>query len=227
VNKKGKPLPVGEGIAPWIIADAELHLRDAMATNDWTLAARWAATIGHYTADIHQPLHTTKRFDDGNPPGTGIHWRWEEELPKMFWRGSMLQPEPAQYLTNVWSAVLSWVEHSHNQYEQIYEADQNARNTGSSNLESRAYYQALWDGTREMFLSQANLAATDLASLWYTAWVDAGRPKIPPPPDAAPRTSVWIAAASVAAPSAMPFLIVFGIVAVLVVGLSLRKEMKK
>ena len=30
-----------------------------------------------------------------------------------------------------------------------------------------------------------------MASLWYTAWVNAGRPEIPPPPKEISQRSVW------------------------------------
>jgi hypothetical protein len=214
----------GDGILPWVIVEAERNLSRAMASNDWALAARWAAALGHYVADIHQPLHTTDKFDDGNPPGTGIHPRWEEAMPKIFWRLSMLEPAPAAYVSNVWPAVLGWVGDAHGRFEDIYAADIEARKAGRDNVESRAYYAALWDRTRELFVSQANRAATDLASLWYTAWVDAGRPAIPRPPRDIPRVSVWGPTAATSTPSAMPFFVVFGIAAVVVVVLSMRKK---
>ena len=215
---------IGDGIAPWVILEAEQRLTRAMASNQWTLAMRWAGTLGHYVGDLHQPLHATEKFDDGNPLGTGIHVRWEDALPKAYWQASMLAPAPAVYLTNVWPAVLGWIAHSHEVYPEIYAADRKAREASDDDVESAAYYRALWYGTRDLFVRQASLAVTDLASLWYTAWVNAGKPAIPAPPEALPTTSVWTVVTASPAPSAKPFFIGFGIVALVIVVLSMRKK---
>ncbi|OQW96639.1 MAG: hypothetical protein BWK77_04065 [Verrucomicrobia bacterium A1] len=214
----------GDGIAPWVIVEAERNLSLAMASNDWTLAVRWAAALGHYVGDIHQPLHTTENFDGAKVPGSGTHLRWEDGMPKVFWRSSLLTAGTPEYLKDPWASVLEWVGRAHARYRDIYAADEAAIRSSGGNTESRAYYNALWEGTRELFISQANRAATDLASLWYTAWMDAGRPAIPSPPDDIPKGSVWQIAAASPAPSAMPFFVGFCIVAVVVVVLSMRKK---
>ena len=41
------------------------------------------------------------------------------------------------------------------------------------------YYELLWFRTKDMTISRAEKAAEAIASLYYTAWIEAGKPKIP------------------------------------------------
>lgn len=212
-----------DGILPWAIADLMPRLTAAMATNDWDEAARLAGALGHYVGDLHQPLHTTENFDGAVTAAMGVHMRWEEKMPSAEWRSSMLDPSPVAYVSNLWPAVLGWIEESHAHYPAILEADREAVRASGGNVESAAYIDKLWEKTGDMFTSQVGLSAGRLASLWYTAWVDAGRPRIPPPTDELATASVWrTKRAGVKAP-AWPFLVVFGAVALWILVLSLRR----
>lgn len=208
---------VGAGIVPWVIAETLQRLTSAMVSNRWEEAAQVAAAMGHYVADMHQPLHTTVHYNRG-----GVHLRWEEAMPTYFWRSPMLVPGEVSYVGDPWAAILRWIEEAHAHYKEIYAADAEAVKASSGNVESTAYYQALWDKTGPLFASQASAAATDLASLWYTAWVNAGKPTIPPPPEELPQTSIWPPAEPVL-PATWPFWAGFIILAVVIVALSLRK----
>lgn len=216
--------PADGGLAPWAILNVQGRLSAAMASNQWTEAARLAAAEAHYVGDIHQPLHTTAHYDGWTAQDAGVHLRWEEQMPRLFWRGDLLKPVPAQYLEKPWGAVLQWIANAYTHADAILRADRHALKAGGGDLESRAYFDSLWEETQGLFVGQANAAATDLGSLWYTAWVNAGRPAIPPPPrDILPDT-VW--PATVAAPrgETWPFVVVFGVLAVLILFFSLRRR---
>ena len=215
----------GDGMAPWSIMEMQRRLTAAMATNDWVLAARLATTLGHYVADIHQPLHTTENFDGASGAAAGVHLRWEDGMPRMFWRSSMLVPGQPEYLDNPRLAVLQWVADSHALFDPVLAADREAAKASGS-VESRVYFRMLWQKTQDIFTKQADAAATHLASLWYTAWVDAGRPPIPEPPAELPEGSVWELGRKKVAPSAAPFLGVFAVVGLIVVLLSVLRSRK-
>jgi hypothetical protein len=220
--------PEEDGIAPWVIMDLQQQLTAAMATNNWTLASRLASALAHYTGDIHQPLHCTENYNGQLTRNDGIHRRWEENMPEFFWRRHYLKADPARYLDDPWSAVITWIQKSFEDVEPILVADTEARKTSSGAVDSEAYFQSLWDRTRGLFTDHANAAATDLGSLWYTAWVNAGRPPIPPPPEDVSAASVWPThvAATTAAPTAWPFLAALAIAVIFVAFLSLRKGAK-
>lgn len=212
------------GIAPWVILELQRRLTETMASNQWTEATRLAAALAHYAADIHQPLHTTVYYDGWTAQDAGVHLRWEEQMPRTFWQSALLKPAPAQYLENPWVAVLQCIEMSYTNADTILRADRHAKKASGGDLESRAYYEPLWNETRDIFVRQANAAATGLGSLWYTAWVNAGRPAIPPAPrDILPDT-VWPVAAAAPRGSTWPFLAVFGVLAVVILFLSVRRK---
>lgn len=213
---------VADGIAPWVIMDVYNRLVAAMASNQWVEAARDAAALGHYVADIHQPLHTTEHYNE-----KGAHLRWEETMPSYQWRSSLLKPAPAKPLADPWAALLQWIDHAHPLYPQIYQADRDAAAL-AHDTQSLTYYHALWEKTRELFIGQVELAATDVASLWYTAWIAAGRPKIPAPPQEIPGGSIWVMEpAREPVASEAPFLIFFAAAATLILALSIWKATRR
>ena len=180
------------GILAWVIMDVENRLTQAMASNDWEAATRYAAALGHYVADAHQPLHMTEHYDGSpGPDGKGIHMRWEEQMPFFFWKAEMIKAGPAQYIKDPWSAVLQQLDQAHARYREIYTADHEATEVADEEVGSSEYYRAMWKRTQKLFAEQVSAAVTDLSSLWYTAWVKAGRPAIPKPPETISETSIW------------------------------------
>lgn len=212
------------GIAPWVILELQERLTAAMATNDWDEAAVVAAAMGHYVADVHQPLHTTENFDGATGEGRGVHLRWEIEMPGIYWRTSMLAPDEPNYVEDAWPFILGFIKESHEDVNAILDADEKARAATGGNTESRAYYGKLWELSEDIFVRQASLAARNLASLWYTAWMDAGRPKIPRPQQQISEATIWRQKPPQEVPSAWPFFIAFITAAIVIVWLSARKK---
>ncbi len=211
-----------DGLLPWVIMDIERRLTSAMASNEWTEAAALATALGHYVGDLHQPLHTTEHYDGQKSPIGGVHLRWEEHMPARHWTSSLMEPDPGVYLPDPWDSVRRWVAQSHSQYEAIHEADREAAAASGNNYESEAYFGRLWDRTKDILVPQVNRAATDLSSLWYTAWVNAGRPAIPPPPNSLPAGSIWAAAPPRAPAPAWTYGLAFLFIALLILFLSVR-----
>ncbi len=188
------------GLLPWVILDVENKLTQAMASNDWVSATRYAAALGHYVGDGHQPLHLTEHYDGSpGPDGKGIHMRWEERMPFFYWKAEMLKPKRARYLDDPWNAVLRQLAQAHDRFRDIYKADYEATRLADEDVESAEYYRAMWKRTGDLFTEQVSAAVTDLSSLWYTAWVNAGKPAIPKPPKHVSQKTVWQPAAKPAA----------------------------
>jgi hypothetical protein len=181
-----------DGLLPWVILDVQNKLTQAMASNDWKTATRYAAALGHYVADAHQPLHLTEHYDGSpGPDGKGIHSRWEEQMPFFFWKAGMIEAAPAQYIKDLWSSILQQHSEAHGHYREIYTADNEATQAADEEVGSAEYYRAFWKRTHKVFVQQASAAVTDLSSLWYTAWIKAGRPEIPKPPATVSAASIW------------------------------------
>jgi hypothetical protein len=208
------------GILPWVIMDVENRLTQAMASNEWEAATRYAAALGHYVADAHQPLHLTEHYDGSpGPDGKGIHMRWEEQMPFFFWKAELIKAGPAEYIKDLWSTILRELDQAHARYREIYAADHESAEAADDDVGSSDYYRAMWKRTQGLFTEQVNAAVTDLSSLWYTAWVKAGRPEIPKPPVAISETSIWKDRAAPVRTTALPFLLVLagvGVIALII-----------
>lgn len=212
------------GHLPWVIADLQAKLTAAMATGNWVQAASLAAAQGHYVGDLHQPLHTTENYDGQLNGQNGVHMRWESDMPGAHWRSALMPETHAEYISNLWPAVLGWLDRSHGRAVDVLAADYDATRVADPNRDPDAYYEYLWQTTGDLFVEQVHRAATDLGSLWYTAWVDAGRPEIPPPPASLSETSVWAPEPQPEGMASWPFLAAFGVIAFVIVLLSMRRR---
>ena len=178
------------GIAPWALTDLLGQMTDAMRTNDWLWAARCGAAMSHYVADLHMPLHCTRNFNGQETWQHGLHSRWESDMTKAFFRPEEMTLTPAVYIEDPFQAVMSWVAHSAALAPEVLKADVIAKRSANGRMETEQYYRKLWDLSGDMVVAQISAAASDLSSLWYTAWVNAGKPPIPSAYDELPPYSV-------------------------------------
>lgn len=179
------------GIAPWTITELLDRMTEAMRTNDWLLAARCGATMGHYVADLHMPLHCTKNYNGDDTGQSGIHLRWESDMARAFFQPDQMDPAPAVYLDNPFGAVMDWISNSAALAPEVLRADLIAKRSANGRIDTERYYRRLWELSGALVGQQLGAASTHLASLWYTAWVDAGKPPVPAPFDELPTASVF------------------------------------
>ena len=179
------------GLAPWIICDLLAKMTSAMRTNDWLWAARCGATMAHYVGDLHMPLHCTRNYNGQETGQLGVHTRWEGDMTKAFFRPEAMVLSPAVYLDDPFRATLGWVADSFALAPDVLRADIIAKRSAGGREDSETYYLKLWELTGELVNVRISAAASDLSSLWYTAWVNAGRPAIPAPFEDLPPYSVF------------------------------------
>lgn len=180
------------GIVPWRVEEMYFKLRYAFEERNEPLILRYSADIGHYIADAHVPLHTTVNYNGKQTGQAGIHAFWESRLPELYGETYDYFVPQAKYkphvLTTAWEAVLS----SHLAVDSVlrferdltrrfpedqkysYEQRGVATRRQYSRAYSKAYHQRL-DGMVERRLRQA---IHTVASVWYTAWIDAGQPDL-------------------------------------------------
>ena len=98
------------------------------------------------------------------------------------------------------------------------QADKEAREASDEQTDSPDYYRAIWKRTQKIFVGQVSDAVTDLSSLWYTAWIRAGRPPIPTPPKHVSDQSIWVEKPKqVINESSFPIVVICGAAGLLVV----------
>ena len=181
----------GIGIAPWTINDLLAQMTAAMRTNDWVWAARCGAALGHYVGDLHMPLHCTRNYNGQDTGQMGVHMRLEIDMVKAFFHPDQIHPAPAVYIENPFRAIMEWTAHSTTLVPAILDADLVAKRAANGRCDTERYYRKFWELTGDTVNTQISDAATHLSSLWYTAWVNAGKPAIPEPFDELPTPSVF------------------------------------
>ncbi len=191
VEKFGEDSLKAHGVLPWNIYRVYLQLKDAFAVKDPDRILKLSADLGHYVADAHVPLHTTKNYDGQLTGQVGIHAFWESRLPELFSVDYDFFTGKANYIDNVqttaWEivfktnlsldSVLRFEKQLSEKFgDQKYSFETQGRQTIKvfSFDYSKAYHQLLGG----MVERQMRASILMIGSLWYTAWVDAGQPDL-------------------------------------------------
>jgi hypothetical protein len=180
------------GIVPWHIEKMVYRLQQAFKAENLDLILHYSADLGHYVADAHVPLHTTENYNGQMTNQKGIHGFWESRIPELksdtydYWTGR------AKYIDKPIDKAWSAVKASHAAVDSVlkFEAQLNAKyspdkkysfeNRGATMLQvySVEYtndYDKMLNGMVERRMREAIIT---VGSLWYTAWVNAGKPDL-------------------------------------------------
>jgi hypothetical protein len=183
---------LAHGIVPWHVVQMKYRLQKAFELKNLKQILKNAAEIGHYIADAHVPLHTTQNYNGQLSNQHGIHGLWESRLVELeaekynYWIG------PAQYLPSVQKAIWKAIAGSHAALDtvfsmekfcsaQILEAEKYSfeqRGTTMTRVYSRKFCKMYHDKLNGMVERRMRAAILMVASVWYTAWVDAGQPDL-------------------------------------------------
>src|SRR5262245_41187053 len=77
---------VEKGRVPWRVGELYRQLVEAFRARDSRRALSAAATLGHYVADSHVPLHAVVNYDGKDTGQPGVHGRWEAGMVERFER---------------------------------------------------------------------------------------------------------------------------------------------
>jgi hypothetical protein len=164
------------GVNPYALSSITVVLSTAYrnwnmnkTASNFTTCLYWMTRISHYCGDLHQPLHVTWNYD----PDNGLHSRYESDMlkdynPTIYSKlstGMIYQSNPLEFCFSIISVAYPY-------YPKVVKADTTAYNIAHSY--NSTYYYSLWTSTQSFTTTLLNLAAKDVASLWYTAWINAG-----------------------------------------------------
>ena len=185
------------GILPWYIEEMMAKLTKAFKEKNKTEILFIAADLGHYIGDANMPLHTSANYDGQLTNQKGVHALWESRLPELFGESYNYKVNEAKYITDIHKEVWRIIMRSHQLVDSVLMIDQTLR---TKNTEAIMYtqdasgksmknkYGALIfsDGYAKQFHVALNgmverqmensIEAT--ANLWFTAWVNAGKPDL-------------------------------------------------
>ncbi len=183
---------LAHGIVPWHIEKVLYRLTQAFKAENLDMILHYSADLGHYIADAHVPLHTTENYDGQLTNQKGIHGFWESRIPEMcsenydYWVGG------ATYIDAPLEKAWAIVKVSHTAVDSVlkFEAILNSkyapdkkysyenRGTQLMKVYSKEYttdYNNMLNGMVERRMRDAIVT---IGSMWYTAWINAGKPDL-------------------------------------------------
>lgn len=176
------------GVVMWEgIAEHADGLRVALKTRNWVAARIVASHVGHYVGDAHSPLHATANHNGHLTWHDGIHARHESTMVTRHVTAAQMitrrgaGPEKlggaCEFVDDLpgigWAAILEDLTYT----DEILYADEEAFKASGKPFYNAKYYEILYAHTGAFTVARLNTAARRLADVWYTAWVQAGRPR--------------------------------------------------
>jgi hypothetical protein len=192
VKKYGADVVLKNGVVPWRVGIDEDSLTAAMKANDVPLILHLSADLGHYVGDMNVPLHTTQNYDGQMTGNIGVHSRWESGIPEHFGdKYGFAGIDSVIYIKDPVEHAFQVLDHSYSLIDEIFRADSlakvgiprdslyhvNKENGRKVYVYSSQYYDKFNAELNGMVESQMRRAVREVASYWYTAWVNAGKPK--------------------------------------------------
>ncbi|MBI3586872.1 MAG: zinc dependent phospholipase C family protein [Ignavibacteriales bacterium] len=194
VKKYGKVRVDSNGTLPWRIEDFTLKLTAAMKQHDKGKILFYAINLGHYIADSNVPLHAIENYDGQLTNQKGIHARWESRIPEMFGKNYPLAAEKIEYIKDPLQFAFSMILEGNRIADTVLTMDLKAkegipeselyqevtRRDGKKEMQlTDTYYQRYNELLKGMVERRMKLSIRRVASYWYTAWVNAGKPALP------------------------------------------------
>lgn len=173
----GSSFVYSQGVLPWATLKSYDSLIACFARQDWDKAVLFASDLGHYVADGHMPLHITRNYNGQYTGNSGIHSRYESKMINAYITQITYNGNPAQMVENTAQYVFDYIYHNYTYVDSVLMADDYAK-TFSTNTNSQAYKQALWEYSQEFTTLLFKNASHALADLIYSAWIEAGSPVI-------------------------------------------------
>lgn len=181
------------GLLPYNLDEMLGKLTRAFVARDKSAILRLSAEIGHYIADAHVPLHTTKNYNGQLTNQDGIHAFWESRIPELFADSEFdFLVGKAQFIKETNDYFWKVIFESNEGVEMVLNYENELKKTFPSDRQfcyenrlsqvirtqcqdfAKAYNVAL-DGQVEDRMRES---IASIGNIWYTAWVNAGQPDL-------------------------------------------------
>lgn len=177
-KKYGRDVVMKYGTLPWVTDSTYKALVQDFRNNDWQKAVLTAADLGHYVGDGFMPLHISGNYDGQLSGQKGIHRRYEETMIDKYIDQIAIEPSRIGRVKDVQGYVFGYLYRNHANNNLLLQADKRALDSSGGEY-NEVYYQNLW-GSTNLFTSRLlQEASKTLASLIYSAWLEAGKPALP------------------------------------------------
>lgn len=167
-----------EGTLPWVTDSTYKALVQNFKSANWKQAVLTSADLGHYVGDGFMPLHITANYDGQLSAQTGIHRRYEETMIDRNIDKIQFKPFSCHKIKGVNSAIFSYIYANHSYVSSLLQADSQAYEQAGKQY-NEIYYESLWAKSNLFTIKLLEESSKTLAGLIYSAWLEAGKPKIP------------------------------------------------
>lgn len=178
LKKYGRRTLDKHGLLPWQIGLYSKKLTDAFHAQDWSDAKVSAAALAHYVAAAHDPFNTTLNADGTLSNQPGVRQRFDTALVNRYQLFFFIKPNEAAFISDPTDHAFEMALSAHSWLENVLLADQRAHQETAAYND--AYYDRFYSQAGAVLVRQLSDAATDIGSYWMTAWINAGRPQLPP-----------------------------------------------
>lgn len=192
VKKIGEDSLRRHGIVPWHIQIAAAQLTAAFKERNTARILRIAADLGHYIADAHVPLHTTRNYNGQLTGQDGIHGFWESRLPELFAEDYDMWLGPAVYRKDIAGDIWKAVEGSHAAMDSVlfferqltegFKVDKKYSFELRNNVLTRMHSREFSEKYHRMLTGQVErrmrASVQMVGDIWFTCWIDAGQPDL-------------------------------------------------
>lgn len=181
---------LAQGVVPWQIVRTYRNLINAFRAQDEYKIIQHSADLGHYIADAHVPLHTSSNYNGQFSNQIGIHAFWETRLPEMFSNDYNYFIKKAEYIEDPLATAWKIVKESNALVDSVlliekelslnFKASERKayveRNNQLIFTYSDTYATQYHNALNGMVERRLRASIFQVASFWYSAWVDAGQP---------------------------------------------------
>lgn len=177
-NKYGKDFVMKNGTLPWVTDSTYRILVKQFRSKEWTKVVLTAADLGHYVGDGFMPLHLTINYDGKLTGQTGIHSRYESTMINRYVDEITVNRSRTRKIHNVSRYVFDYVYNNYQYKDSLLNADKLAFEMADREY-ADLYYQTLWSQTQGFTKKLIAGSSKVLAELIRSAWIEAGRPRVP------------------------------------------------
>lgn len=174
IDLYGLPTMEDNGLIPWVIEWWIEALTLQLEDENWDVVWQTAAELGHYMADSHQPLHLTLNYNGQLTDNYGIHSRYETHMINPHLDEISFEDSTATYWENPLDSIFVYIEDIFPIVDLVMDADDRA--SAADPGRNTTYYNVMWEDLGDTTIWTLNRSAINLASVWYTAWMNAGSP---------------------------------------------------
>ena len=165
----------GVGRLPWLIQESFARLVEAFKAIDKNRILEESDLLSGLVTDMHNPLALTENSDGQTTEQHGLWVRFSVRLPEIIRGDLKLKTDAANYIDDPNEFVFSMIDAN---YVWVDNVLYNEELAGRGNQYSTAYYDLFKLRAAQILGWRFSAAAEYVGSYWYTAWTDAGRPKL-------------------------------------------------